>query len=428
MKKHSLSQLGSRAEDSPISWLMKAALDRPQLISLAAGFTDNTTLPLKITQEIFNRILGSSSKGRPALQYGTTQGDLTLRRLTARRLYSLDFPETSPENPPVSSYSAGNIVITNGSQQFLYLLSEALYDPGDLILVEDPTYFVFLGIAKSLGMQCRGIRMQSDGIDIKHLEEQLEGLRDSGEIRRLKMVYLVSYFQNPTGRTTALDKKKQALDLIRKYESHAGHPIFLLEDAAYRELRFSGAPVASILSLDPHQERVIYTGTYSKPFATGVRVGFGVVPDSLLSTILRIKANHDFGSPHLLQKLMVEVLSGPHYESHLLTIRRRYLRKSRAMISAMKKFFPESYHWETPEGGLNAWVVLPRKRRTGLKSRIFKEALNQNVLYVPGSLCYAEDSSRLKPNHEMRVSFGSASEPDIREGIRRLGRVFSELG
>jgi len=348
--------------------------------------------------------------------------------LTARRLYSLDFPETSPENPPVSSYSAGNIVITNGSQQFLYLLSEALYDPGDLILVEDPTYFVFLGIAKSLGMQCRGIRMQSDGIDIKHLEEQLEGLRDSGGIRRLKMVYLVSYFQNPTGRTTALDKKKQALDLIRKYESHAGHPIFLLEDAAYRELRFSGVPVASILSLDPHQERVIYTGTYSKPFATGVRVGFGVVPDSLLSTILRIKANHDFGSPHLLQKLMGEVLSGPHYESHLLTIRRRYLRKSRAMISAMKKFFPESYHWETPEGGLNAWVVLPRKRRTGLKSRIFKEALNQNVLYVPGSLCYAEDSSRLKPNHEMRVSFGSASEPDIREGIRRLGRVFSELG
>ncbi|MBL4664457.1 MAG: PLP-dependent aminotransferase family protein [Nitrospinaceae bacterium] len=427
MKKHTLSQLGARAEDSPISWLMKAALDRPELISLAAGFTDNATLPLKITREILDGILGSSSKGRSALQYGTTQGDLTLRRLTARRLYSLDFPEISPENPPVSSYSAGNIVVTNGSQQFLYLLSEALYDPGDLILVEDPTYFVFLGIAKSLGMHCRGIRMQADGIDIKHLEEQLEGLRKSGEIRRLKMVYLVSYFQNPTGRNTTLEKKKQALDLVRRYESHAGHPIFLLEDAAYRELRFSGAPVASMLSLDPHQERVIYTGTYSKSFATGVRVGFGVVPDSLLSTILRIKANHDFGSPNLLQKLMVEVLTGTQYESHLQAIQRRYLRKSRVMLSVMKKSFPASVHWDIPQGGLNAWVVLPRKWRTGLKSRIFKESLNQNVLYVPGNLCYAEDSGRRKPDHEMRISFGSASEPDIREGIRRLGRVFSKL-
>ena len=173
---------------------------------------------------------------------------------------------------------ANRMVITHGSQQFLYILTEALCDPGDIVLVEDPTYFVYLGIMQSRGLNGRGIAMNHDGIDLEHLEMVLESLRRSGELKRTKMLYLVSYFQNPTGRSTSLSVKKEALNLLSKYERAAGHPIYLLEDAAYRELGFEGQSDSSALSICGASERVIYSGTYSKPFATGVRVGFGVLP------------------------------------------------------------------------------------------------------------------------------------------------------
>src|SRR5262249_43232424 len=156
------------------------------------------------------------------------------------------------------------------SQQLLYMLTECLCDPGDIVLVEDPTYFVYLGIVQSQGFRCRGIRFAPDGIDLSHLEHTLENLRSRGELKRVKLLYLVSYSQNPTGVTTAFAKKAGALAVLRRFERAAGHPIYLLEDAAYRELRFSGDDVASALTAEGADERVIYTGTYSKPFATGV--------------------------------------------------------------------------------------------------------------------------------------------------------------
>jgi len=417
MKQNVLSKMGRRTGVPPISWLMQTALTRPKLISLAAGFTDNSTLPVKISRKVLNDILRSPKTGQPALQYGITAGEMNLRTLTAKHLQKLDGGHDSAHSPE-------HVIITGGSQQLLYMTLEALCDEGDIILVEDPTYFVFLSILQSRGIKARGVKLERDGIDLAHLEEVLEQLKKSGELRRVKALYLVTYFQNPTGATTSLAKKAATLKLLKKYERAAGHPLYLLEDAAYRELRFDhGADVPTALTLPGAAERVIYTGTYSKPYAPGARVGFGILPEPIFTTVQRIKGNHDFGSANLLQQLLAGALASGLYDKHVAKVRKNYSRKAAVMKQALAEHFPKSVEiWESG-GGLYFWARLPKGISAGVKSKVFQSALKNDVLYVPGELCYADDPSRKKPDNEMRISFGSASVDNIREGIKRLGAV-----
>ncbi|SVC64606.1 uncharacterized protein METZ01_LOCUS317460, partial [marine metagenome] len=173
--------MGRRTAEPPISWLMRIKLERPRLISLAAGFTDSPTLPVAGSRRLLNELLGDATLGQAALQYGSTAGDDTLRKLTARRIRQLD---GSPRGQ-AGSYEASRTVISHGSQQFLYMATEALCDPGDIVLVEDPTYFVYLGIMQSRGVAGRGVRMTRDGIDLGHLEQVLESLKRDGSLPRL---------------------------------------------------------------------------------------------------------------------------------------------------------------------------------------------------------------------------------------------------
>lgn len=414
MKRTALSALGQRISEPPIAWLMKQTLDHPNLISLAAGFTDNPSLPVAEAHELAERILSKPKCGQQALQYGVSAGDAKLRELTVARLHKLDGSQ--------SHATADQTIITHGSQQLLYLLSEALFDPGDIVIVEDPTYFVFLGIAQSRGMQCRGVKLTPEGIDLADLERCLEELKHDGLLPKLKVLYLVSYHQNPTGYTSQFERKAAALKLLRRYEKAAGHPIYLLEDAAYRELRFAGKDVPSALTC-PGSDRVIYAGTYSKPFATGIRVGFGILPKDLYPVVLRIKGNHDFGTANLLQQLLAEALGTGVYERHLIALHQRYASKAAVMVKAIRQHFPAHIEWREPDGGLYVWARTPERLKTGMKSTFFKRALAADVLYVPGELAYAEDPRRPKPNHEMRLSYGGASEKDIAEGIARLGKL-----
>ncbi|HTL72481.1 MAG TPA: PLP-dependent aminotransferase family protein, partial [bacterium] len=410
-----------RTAPPAISWLMKTALSRPKLISLAAGFTDNATLPVEISRQLLNDLLRSPKTGRTALQYGTTAGESDLRQLTATHLQKLDGGHDRAHSPE-------RVIITGGSQQFLYMALEALCDEGDIVLVEDPTYFVFLSILQSRGIRARGVKLERDGLDLAHLEAVLERLKKSGELHRVKALYLVTYFQNPTGATTTLAKKRAALKLLKKYERTAGHPIYLIEDAAYRELRFDhGADVPTALTLSGAKDRVIYAGTYSKPFATGVRVGFGILPEPVYTAVLRIKGNHDFGTANLLQHLLIRALATGSYDRHVAKIRKNYAHKAAVMKRALAENFPASVEiWESG-GGLYFWARLPKGISAGVKSKVFQTALKSDVLYVPGELCYAEDSWRRKPASEMRISFGNASEADIREGIQRLGAVLKQF-
>ena len=425
MKPSALSALGRRTTLPPISWLMHAALSRPKLISLAAGFTDNFTLPVKISRAMLNRILRSPKTGRPALQYGITAGETNLRQLTARHLQKLDWGGTPCRRPKIHSWE--RVMITGGSQQLLYMTIEALCDEGDIVLVEDPTYFVFLSILQSRGLRARGVRLERDGPDLAHLETVLQRLKKSGELRRVKALYLVSYFSNPTGVTTSFEKKSGMLKRLKNFERAAGHPIYLIEDAAYRGLRFKGPDVRSALMVPGALERVIYTGTYSKPYAPGARVGFGILPEPLFTSVLRIKGNHDFGTANLLQQLIASALKTGLYDRHVAKIEKRYGQKAQVMKQALAEHFPPNVEiWESG-GGLYFWARLPKHVSTGVKSKVFQTALKNDVLYVPGELCYADDPARRKPDHEMRLSFGSASEGNIREGVKRLGEVLRKF-
>lgn len=422
MKLDALSKLGRRSEAPAISWLMEVTLSRPQLISLAAGFTDNESLPVKEARELLRDILKPGKAGQCALQYGTTTGDPMLRELTAQDFRLMDGVVDTDK-----AYSPDRMIITNGSQQMLYMVTEAMCDEGDIVLVEDPTYFVYLGILQSHGIEGRGIRMTQEGIELDHLDATLKRLKRSGEIKRVKMLYLVSYYQNPTGVTTSFEKKLAALKLLRQYEKAAGHPIYLLEDAAYRELRFAGEDEKSALAARGFASRVIYAGTYSKPFATGTRVGFGLMPEPVYTAVSRIKGNHDFGTSNLLQQLLVKAISSGIYEKHLTALRKRYAKKARTMLAALRQYFPKEVQWWEPRGGLYFWARLPQSAPAGVKSKLFQRAVAQDVLYVPGELCYANDPARKKPDHEMRLSFGGGTEENIRAGIARLGGVLKKF-
>jgi 2-aminoadipate transaminase len=450
MKHSALSALGRRTTEPPISWLMHQALSHPDLISLAAGFTDNASLPVAEARAALDRVLRSAVTGRPALQYGFTAGHPRLRELTAAHLRNLDDQSSSSSFSRLEQksrtslcidasarqartkdeddvYSPARLLITNGSQQLLYMTTEALCDEGDIVLVEDPTYFVFLGILQSRGLRARGVRLERDGLHLGQLESVLQSLGRRGELRRVKMLYCVSYFQNPTGVTTSLDRKRGILKLLKRFERAAGHPVYLLEDAAYRELRFAGRDVPSSLALRGAAGRVIYTGTFSKPFATGARVGYGLLPEPVYSAVKHIKGNHDFGTANLLQHLFARALASGSYARHVARLRKRYAAKAGEMQRAMGKHFPAAVERWEPEGGLYFWARLPRRLAAGVKSKVFRAALKNNVLYVPGEICYADDPARRKPAHEMRISFGNASEADIREGIRRLGTVLRKF-
>ena len=427
MSRSPLSLMGRRIQEPAISWLMRLTLSHPNLISLAAGFTDNPSLPVRETRRLAETILAKTSTGRAALQYGSTAGDPTLRQLTSSRLMAEDSAALG-KPAKQAAYTTERMLITHGSQQLLYITTESLCDEGDIVLVEDPTYFVFLSILQSRGVRSRGIRLEKDGIDLSHLEAVLESLRKSGEIRRLKMLYLVTYFQNPSSVTTSFEKKRAALALLSRYEKHAGHPLYLLEDAAYRELRFEGADEASALCAPGGSERVIYAGTYSKPFATGARVGFGLLPEPLHTACLRIKGNHDFGTANLLQQLLASALESGDYARHLPHLRTRYARKARTMAAAAIEHFPRSIEWAPPRGGLYIWALAPRSLNTGMKSAFFKQALTAGVLYVPGELCFAQDPSRRPSRSALRLSFGGAEESVIRCGMERLGCLLKKCG
>lgn len=430
------SALARRTTDSPISWLMKVALEHPGIISLAAGFTDNETLPVEAVAACARDLFRHPKAAQAALQYGTTIGLPDLRRELFRRWQRQDGITSH-----VSQITADDIVVTNGSQQLLYLTSEVLCDPGDIVLVEDPTYFVYLGIVEALGIRARGFSSIDD------LKSKLQHLKSRRLLPRLKMLYLVTYFRNPTGHTWAFEEKREALAIVKHYERAAGHTLYIVEDAAYRDLRFEGQDETSFKSLDLDNQRVMYANTLTKPFATGIKLGYGILPPLLLRAVLRNKSNHDFGSSNLLQTILARALAGGLYDRHLPKIAAAYRRKRDAMVQALDAAFAcsgaaakrrnvrsetarasqkrgyNTARYETPHGGLYVWLELPPHIKTGLKSRLFKRAIEAGVLYIPGEMCYCADPARPIPQNFIRLSFGAPTVTNIRQGVQILTKA-----
>jgi len=413
-----LSQRAEWADGQPISDLMSRALADPQLISLAAGFVDQSTLPVEPTRLALASLFADPAAAQAALQYGTTPGYPPLRAALLDRLLATD--------ACCLDLSVDQVVITAGSNQLLHLVCETLLDPGDIVLCTAPTYLVFLGTLSNVGARSVGVAMDEYGMCPSALERALEQLRDQGELDRVKAIYLVPYFDNPCGITMPLERRARIVELAKQWSN--GHQIHVIADEAYRELRYDGADIPSTLTVDDEGDTVIVTGSFSKSFSPGIRVGWGVLPRHLASPVCSQKGNIDFGSPNFSQHLMAEVLTRGLFERHLATIRQGYHTKLQAMLVALDAQFggESDVAWMTPRGGLYVWVTLPEEISAGPDGPLFDSALREGVLYVPGEFCYPNLGEAIRPN-TMRLSFGVQTPEKIAQGVAALARAVRQV-
>lgn len=414
------SPLAHRSSEQAIGYLMQQGLENPECLSLAAGFVDPDTLPVKLVADATASLLADRPRGQKILQYGSTAGSPELR--TVFRSY---LGQVERDADRVAQVNLDQFLLTTGSQQLLCLLSQALFSEGDICLVAAPTYFVYLGVLDAVGAEVIPVTTDHAGMCPQALDQKLQELHDADQLHRVKLVYVVSYHDNPSGISVSADRRPQLLECVQRWSRR--QTIYLLEDAAYRELTYEGEQDRSIWSYDQgysdgSSQHVILTQTFSKSFSPGLRVGLGVLPQELVKPVSDLKGNEDFGSPHLNQHIMAQVLKNGDYWQHLQVVRNGYRTKRDAMLAACDEFFSgvPGVSWRRPRGGLYVWMTLPDGVSTGFDGALFRRATEvDQVMYVPGELCYPSGWED-RPRNQMRLSFGVLPPDQIRDGIARL--------
>jgi len=413
-----LSRRWQWASRQAIGFLMAQAVENPDCISLAAGLVDHETLPASAVRQACAALVDQEATARVALQYGTTAGAERLRSLLLRHLAALEGCSV-----PQLGVSADQVVVTTGSQQLLSLVGEILVDPEDIVLVAAPTYFAYLGTLNGLGARVIPVPADEAGMKTDLLQAELDRLERGNELHRVKLIYVVSFYDNPTGISLASDRRGAVVELANAY-SRQGQ-IFVLEDAAYRELRYDGPEYASLFASDPARETVILAQTFSKTLAPGLRVGYGVLPKGLVAPLCDRKGNEDFGSANFNQHLLATLFEQGLYQPHVAMLRATYRAKRDGMLAAIDRHFAgiDGVRWVRPHGGLYVWMTLPPHVATGFDSPLFRRATTvEKVMYVPGELCYAGPPEQRR-NNQMRLSFGAQSPAGIEQGIERLARA-----
>ncbi|QEH33705.1 2-aminoadipate transaminase [Aquisphaera giovannonii] len=412
-----LSQAAIRTSAPSITNLMRMALENPGIVSLAAGFVDQQSLPLEVASRAVGTLMADPVEGRRALQYGTTIGHPGLRTRLIERL-------ERAEGVSAGSYREAieRTVVTTGSAQLIYLVCEALLDPGDIVLVESPTYFVFLGPVETRGGRAVRVPIDEGGLRIDALDQAFAKLQAEGQLDRVKFVYTIPEHANPTGISLATDRRKPLVELVRRWSGVAGRRIFLLEDAAYQGLSYGRREPGSLWALDPEGETVILARTFSKTLSPGVKIGYGILPKGLLEPILRLKGNHDFGSANFNQQLLEHALASGDYDRHVEHLRDLYGRKRDLFLEALGEAlsgYGDRVRWTRPRGGLFVWMTLPEGVDSGFEGAFFANCLKHGVLYVPGEYAFAPEPGPVPRNH-LRLTFGVPSEAELVEGTRRL--------
>jgi 2-aminoadipate transaminase len=257
------------------------------------------------------------------------------------------------------------------------------------------------------------------------VDEAFRKAERAGELHRVKAIYVVSYFDNPSTATLSLERRPQIVELAQRWSR--AHTIHVIDDAAYRELRYDGPDLPSLRSFDADGETVIYTHTFSKSFSPGMRVGWGILPASLIEPVCEQKGNLDFGSPHFNQHIMATVLDERLLEPHLERLRQAYRAKRDAMLSALNEHLASlpGVRWARPDGGLYVWLELPAEISAGVDGPLFERALAAGVIYVPGEFCYAAEGVPVARN-TIRLSFGVQTPERIREGVKALASALRE--
>src|SRR5262249_26178761 len=365
--RNSLSSSADRTHPPSISHLMQTALENPEIVSLAAGFVDQGSLPVEIVAQAASDLLRDPIAGRRSLQYGTTIGDPSLR---AALIEDLERGEGRPDGFYQEAIS--RTIVTTGSAQLIYLVCEALLDPGDIVLVESPTYFVFLGPLETRGARAIRVPIDEHGLCLDELEATLQRLDEHGELERVKLIYTIPEHANPTGISLAAERRGPLVELVKRWSRR--QRIYLLEDAAYRGLSFGATEPPSLWSYDRQGDTVILARTFSKTFSPGLKVGFGILPEGLIDPILYLKGNHDFGSANFNQRLLERILADGSYQTHVARLTGMYRRKCAIFLSALEESLgpmDSEVHWTRPEGGLFVWMTVPEGLDTGFDGPLF---------------------------------------------------------
>lgn len=386
------SETAKRVKASEIREILKLT-QRPGIISLAGGLPNPQTFPLEEIKKIVNDVLNSNNNG---LQYGLTEGDPELRQYLAGMMCKYGITCTPDD-----------ILITSGSQQGLDLVSKILINPGDIVIVEAPSYLGALSAFRSYLCDFVDVTSDGEGIRTDLLIETLETLKEDG--KKAKVLYLVPNFHNPTGITTSEKRRKEIIKLANDYD------LVVIEDNPYGELRYEGDHLKAIKSYDT-EGRVIYLGTFSKILAPGFRIAWAVGTGDLIKKMVIAKQAVDLHTNTFGQRIAA-IYSQNYLDKHLVKILNFYKIKRDVMLSSLDEYMPKECKWTRPEGGMFNWVELPEYVDT---KEMFTDALKSNVAYVIGSAFYKEENLG---RHTMRLNFSFPTDQEIDLGVKRLSEV-----
>ncbi len=388
-----------RMKKSVIRELLKLTR-KPEIISFAGGLPDPNAFPIDDVREIVDVVL--TREGKTALQYSPTEGDPKLKD----ELIAYHERENGVKLTP------DNILVTVASQQALDLVGKCFIDIGDPVIVGRPTYVGGLSAFNNYGANMIGVPLDEGGMQMDLLELELKKLHDAGQ--RPKFIYVVPDFQNPAGLTMAENRRRELIELARRYD------VLIVEDSPYRELRYAGEPVKTIYSLDGSGQ-VVGLHTFSKILFPGMRLGWVIGDEAVVQKLVIAKQATDLCTPAFTQAIVAEFMSRGLLPKVIENVKGIYSEKRAVMLGALDEHMPkiEGLSWTRPEGGLFLWVTLPESMNA---DELFYNAIEHNVAFVIGS---AFDCMGTQTN-TMRLNFSFPTKDEIVEGIKRLAGVIEE--
>jgi 2-aminoadipate transaminase len=391
------SDRASKMRKSEIRELLKVTQD-PEIISFAGGLPNPKSFPLEDLEEATKSVL--RRHGEAALQYGTTKGLDELREVIAERSYKDGINVT-----------ADNIIITNGSQQALDIVGKLFLNPGDTALVGLPSYLGGLNAFRSYESNLVGIPLDKDGMNVDILEEKIKELLKSGVLP--KFVYVIPTFQNPAGVVMPESRRKKLIDIANEYD------LVIIEDDPYGKLRFDTSTTVKPIKAFDDEGRVIYMSTFSKILSPGFRLAWTIASEELTRKMVTCKQALDLCTNTFVQFIVNEFIKSGSLDLHIMKICEMYKPKRDLMMNAMDQYFPKGYSCNKPNGGMFAWATLPEGIDT---ETMFLDALKEKVAYVHGKAFCVDGSG----GRSMRLNFSYATNEQIEEGIRRLGKVIEK--
>jgi 2-aminoadipate transaminase len=388
---YSFSNRIAALQPSIIREILKATSGK-SVIPFSAGNPAPETFPVEAIRSFTQAILTENPVA--ALQYGITEGYDPLRTKLIERLQT--------------SFASGKefdeLFVVSGAQQGIELACKVLCNEGDTIICESPSFIGALNSFRSLGANLAGVPMEEDGLNVEALEHALKTEKN------VKLIYLIPSFQNPTGITTSLEKRKAIYALAKQYG------VMILEDNPYGDLRFRGEDIPTIKSLDD-EGLVIYVGSFSKILSAGLRVGFVLAPSAVMQKMVVAKQGEDVHTAMLPQLLAYKFMTEYDFEGHIKLIRQVYSRKVNLMEEVMGRYLDKSISWTSPDGGLFLWCTLPSHISM---IDYCKKAAGKGVAVVPGTAFLINEN---EPCNAFRLNYSTPSDEQILKGIEILGTV-----